>query len=107
MLIQGSNNPLVIKFDQDVDGLSGLVVTLWTDSAAPQRIKTWTLAEMEVEGNEAVCPITEAETAAIEAATVMVEAKGLNEDGYTVFWDAYKLKVKSRRDRVITLTGVS
>ena len=25
MLIQGSNNPLVIKFDQDVDGLSELV----------------------------------------------------------------------------------
>lgn len=108
MLIQGSNNPLVIQFDASVADIHTLVVTLWSD--APGRVgkllKKWKTEDMIVSGNTAICPITETETRAIPPGSLVLEAKGLGENGYTVFWSAYNVDVLSRRDKVITLTGV-
>lgn len=106
MLIQGSNNPLVIQFDADVDNIPVLVVTLWTDAPGHvgRPLKAWELADMTVSGDTAVCPITEAETKAYPAGQLVLEAKGLDGDGNTIFWDEYKLDVKNRRDKVIILT---
>ena len=106
MIIQGSNNPLVIKFDMDISTIPRLVVTLWSDmpgySARP--VKLWENADMVIDGDTAACPITEAETKALSATTLVLEAKGLDGDGNTVFWDQYRLDLLKRRDRIITLT---
>lgn len=103
MMIQGSNNPLVIQFDQAVDSLPQLVVSLW--SASGESLKTWALPDMMVSGDTAVCPLTEAETANIGGAKVTLEAKGLDGSGNTVFWDSVNVYVKTRQDKVIRLTG--
>lgn len=104
MIIQGSNNPLVIQFDADVSGCAKLVVSLW--GASGDAVKTWSLDDgMLVHGDTAVCPITEEETAAIGGAKVTLEAKGLDGEDNTVFWHAVDVYITQRRDRVIKLTG--
>jgi hypothetical protein len=105
MLIQGANNPLVIQFDDSVDDMPTLVVTLWCDAinkgAAP--VKTWTRQDMMISGDTAVCDLTEEETAALPTAQYVVEVKGLDPDGNTIFWDECKIDMKRRRDKIIRL----
>jgi len=105
MIIQGSNNPLVIQFDASVAEMPVLVVTLWSDTAMypTKMIKRWNTEDMTIQDNTAICPITEAETKAIPNGTLILEAKGLDENGNTIFWDQYPLDVKTRRDKIIML----
>lgn len=106
MIIQGSNNPLTIVFDASVAALPALVVTLWSDKPGhnTEPLKTWTLEDMDVSGDTAVCPLTEDETRQLPDGRLTIEAKGLNGDGETVFWDAAVVDVRGRRDKIITLT---
>lgn len=106
MIIQGSNNPLVIQFDTSIADMPVLVVTLWSDTAMypTKMIKRWNTEDMTIEDDTAICPITEQETQHIPNGTLILEAKGLDENGNTIFWDQYPLDVKTRRDRKIMLS---
>ena len=108
MIIQGSNNSLVIQFDQSVTDIPTLVVTLWRDliGRGSQKVKEWQKSDMTVDGDTVICEITEAETAALPAQQMVIEAKGLDGSGNTIFWDEYRVDVKNRRDKVIRLTEV-
>jgi hypothetical protein len=105
MIIQGSNNPLVIQFDANVEGMPVLVVTLWSDTAGypTKLVKRWNTEDMTIEENTAICPISEIETKNIPGTKLVLEAKGMDENGNTIFWDQYPLDVKTRRDRIIML----
>lgn len=105
-IVQGSNNPLVIKFDAPVDEIPTLIITLWRDmpGLGAANIKKWETADMLINGDTAVCQMTERETRELPPAPLMLEAKGLDANGNTVFWDEYRVDVKRRRDKVIRLT---
>ena len=106
MIIQGSNNPLVIQFDQSVAAIPTLIVSLWADSPGrgSHLIKEWRRDDMTVDADTVVCAITEEETKALPGQRLILEAKGLDASGNTIFWDAYPIDVKNRRDKVIQLT---
>ena len=106
MIIQGSNNPLVIQFDTSVSDMPKLVVTLWNDEAGyPYKpLKSWDETQMTIDDDTVVCPLDEAETKEYPNGRLIIEAKGLDSDMNTIFWDQYPLKVKERRDRIIKLT---
>lgn len=109
MIIQGSNNPLVIQFDASIADMPSLVVTLWADKTdkfrqSPVLVERWDIEDMIIENDTAICQISEDKTKNISAEYLILEAKGLDSDGNTIFWDQYKLDVKPRRDRIITLT---
>lgn len=107
MLVQGSNNPLVIKFDQDVSAIPTLLITLWCDSNprySDAPIKTWETDDMTISGDTVTVGLDEDETAAIPAVRLVLEAKGLDSNGKTLFWSAYPIDVLNRHDKVITLT---
>ena len=109
MIIQGSNNPLVIQFDISVADMPALTVTLWVDKENKceqysEKIKQWNKSDMTIQDDTIICPITEEETKNISARYLILEAKGLDSNDNTIFWDQYKLYVKARRDRVISLT---
>ena len=106
MIIQGSNNPLTIKFDADVSNMEKLIVTLWSTNAArrDKLIKRWDKnINMTVQKDTAICPIEENETAILPDEQLVVEAKGL-QNGQTVFWSQYSVDVLRRRDRIIYMT---
>ena len=103
MIIQGANNPITIQFDASVADLPALVVTMWHDKqTAP--VKTWTLEDMTVSEDTAVCPITEEDTRALPPGYVVIAVKGLDANGETVFWDEARVDILSRRDKAVTLT---
>lgn len=103
-LVQGSNIPLTIQFDASVENLPKLVVTLWSDLRKGAPLKTWETDDMTISGDTAICPLTEDETARMPKYTLVVEAKGLDANDQTVFWDEYPINVVMRRDRIIKLT---
>lgn len=107
MVIQGSNNPLVIKFSTSVEDLTELVVSLWDKSKSRDNgrfLRSWRKADMTISGDTAVIPMTEQLTQSLPPTSIFVLAKGLNEEGETVFWDEYVLPVKARLDKGISLT---
>ena len=106
MIIQGSNNPLTIEFSEDVSALPELVVTVWSDTPKYQAsaLKTWTKSMITVNGNTALCPWTERETSRLPAGKVVVEVKGLDGSGNTVFWDSYLVDVVMRHDKGVYLS---
>ena len=105
MIVQGSNNPLVLTFDQSVDDIPSLSVTLWSATGRLTRpLKAWTRADMMINGATVVCPLTEDETKNLVSTNLILEAKGLDGDGNTIFWDEYPIDLHKRRDRMITLT---
>lgn len=106
MIIQGSNNPLVIQFDAVITEIPTLIVTLWKDKAGytSELVKQWETGDMIIENDTAVCLLTEDETRKFSSKEMYIEAKGLDENGNTIFWDEYKIDIKKRRDRIIKLT---
>lgn len=106
MIIQGSNNPLVIQFDTSVEDIPVLVVTLWNSdiSCPPKMIKRWDAEDMIIDNDTAICPLDEEDTCRLHQGQVVLEAKGLDTNRNTIFWDEYKLDIKARRDKVIKLT---
>lgn len=105
MIVQGSNNPLVLTFDQSVDDIPSLSVTLWSAAGHGNGpIKAWATADMMINGDTVVCPLTESETANLVPAKMILEAKGLDSEGNTIFWTEYPIDLCKRRDRIISLT---
>lgn len=100
-IIQGTNAPIELVFDQDLSQVTALAVSAW--SLAGRLVKEWSLDEVVIEGQTVYCPLTEAESAKLPSAGMVMEAKGLNEAGETVFWSRIKVKVSRRFDRVIYL----
>lgn len=103
---QGSNNPLVIEFEEE-PGAPVLAISLWGDGRgqAEKPLKVWKTEDVTVDGRTIVCPLTEEETAGFPPSGVTLEIKGLDENGYTIFWEQMNVRVVARRDRIILLTG--
>lgn len=104
MLIQGTNVPLKVIFDADVSDIPVLVITLWGRNG--NKLREWDRDEMTIEGDTVSLPITESESAAFPAGTIILEAKGLSNGGSTIFWDEASIAIRARRDKVVRLTKV-
>lgn len=102
MIIQGSNNPITITFDSDLTDIPILVATLWLGRGI--MVKRWDKSDMGIDGEIVTLPLTEEETAQMGGGTIILDVKGLDEDGNTIFWEEAGLRVVPRRDHGITLT---
>lgn len=102
MIVQGTNVPLAVTFDEDVSSIPTLVATLWLKDGT--LIKQWEKSDMEIDGETVYLPLDESETVNIAPGFVSLEIKGLDDAGQTIFWEGAMVKVEGRRDRVITLT---
>lgn len=106
MIVQGSNNPIVLTFDSNVSDCDDLVVTCWdkTKSASGVMLKIWHKGDMQISGNMAVLPITQEDTRRFPDEEVVFAVKGLDADGETIFWDEKKVDILARSDKGIALT---
>ena len=108
MIIQGSNNPLVIQFDANISNIPKMVVSLWHDAPGYTKnpLKVWTENEMEIRNNIAICNITEDDTRSFPTTNLWMAVKGWDADGTTIMWDEIMVDVKKRHDKNITLTRI-
>ena len=105
-ILQGSNDALVITFDQDVSGLADISVSLWAERTGSP-LKAWRKENVTIDaqdGTRVTCPLLEAESAAFPAGDITLEAKGLTIAGQVLFWERYPIKAGARFDRNIFLT---
>ena len=102
MIIQGSNNPITLTFDESVADIPTLVATLWAGYG--NMIKRWDKTDMGIDGETVTLPLSEEETAALSGGAIMLDVKGVDSDGNIVFWDEAGIRVLPRRDHSITLT---
>lgn len=103
MIVQGTKNPLVIQFDRDLSDIPTIIITMWSLSGS--LVKEWDTEDVTIEGDTAICPLTEAESKDFPGTVVTLEAKGLDADGAAVFWDRMDVKMVRRNDRNISLEG--
>lgn len=102
MIIQGSNNPITLTFDESVADIPTLVATLWAGYG--NMLKRWDKTDMGIDGETVTLPLSEEETAALSGGAIMLDVKGVDSDGNIVFWDEAGIRVLPRRDHSITLT---
>lgn len=103
MIIQGTNIPLTITFDADLADIADIVVTMWRRKGV--ELKRWTKADMSIEGDTAILPITEEESASWPEGYNTLSVKGLDENGQTVFWEEAPILVEGRNDKSVRITG--
>ena len=104
MFVQGSNEPLVITFDESVEHLTKILVTVWCEDGGEKLVKSWRENDMQIAQNTIICPLTEKETAAFKPPTLAVNIKGLDENGTTMIYEEILIDVMARHDGGITLT---
>lgn len=99
IIIQGSNVPIVVTFDDDVSSLEKIAASLWYGKTL---LKEWEDNDITVDEDTATFPLDEDETKEFQSGMVTFELKGVNQ-GVTVFWKKAKLKVIERHDKVIDM----
>lgn len=104
-IYQGSNNPLVVLLEMTAAELTAVSVTLWCDEPeyAGTPLKAWSTEDVRFDDRAIICPWTDEETAVLPAKKLILEAKGLDENGNTVIWEQFDIYVRARRDKDIDL----
>ncbi len=99
MIIQGTNIPLKVTIDENVDSYQDFVASLWIQG---KETKSWrkTKGEIIADGTTAILPLDEDETKEFKKGTAKLLVKGLNFYGETVFWEEEEVTIVARDDRI-------
>lgn len=100
MLIQGTNVPIQVTFDNDVSTFKKIVATLWMNN---KLVKQWDTDDMTVAGTTITLPLDEDETRNFKQGKARLEIKGRNSTDQTVFWEEATIEVVGRSDKDIDL----
>lgn len=98
MIIQGTNIPIEIEVDEDVNSYRDFVATLWIQG---KQVKKWQKTEgtMIVDGTSVKLPLDEDETRDFKKGKAKLLVKGLNFYNEIIFWDEATIEIMSRDDR--------
>lgn len=103
MIIQGSNQPIVIRFGDDIKtNVSDLKVSLYTVGKV---LKDWNMEDLNISGENAVAGLTQEETVAFPTGACYIEIKWLDLDGITQFNKIVKDQIVYRSDKRIMEVG--
>ena len=97
MLIQGTNAPLIIEFDSNVDVIDMSIALIMGDKA----IKRWGKSDVTIEGVFVYCSLTQQETIEMPTGTAVLEIKWTNRDGEVQFADRASVRIVKRIDNTI------
>ena len=102
MIIQGSNEPIVITFDSDVSEIREWSVSLYGEDkrgAPTVLLKHWDTADLVMDGMQAYAPLTEDETLEFHPCVASLEIKWLDSDNN--IWHPYvaRIRISGRNDK--------
>ena len=99
MIIQGSNQPLLIIFDDDIrENVQDLSVSLYVMGG---ELKHWDMPDLIIDGDTATAKLTQEETASFPAGACHIEIKWLDLDGVTQFNKIISDQIVYRSDKRI------
>lgn len=100
MLIQGSNAPIIIEFDEDTKNIIDLSVVLIKEE---NELKKWGKADVTLEGTNCYCPLSQADTINFTTGYGVLEVKWTNKKGEVNFAEIVNIKIEKRHDKTILL----
>lgn len=107
LFVQGSNNPLMIEFSASIENIPKMIISLWSNIVGQGvPLKVWHKSDIVINDTIAICPLTEDETARFPGYQVELLVKGLDANGYTIFWRRFNVDVEHRQDKIFKLTQV-
>lgn len=102
VIVQGSNNPLTVQFEDTVAGIPDIVCTMWREITL---IKKWEKTDMLIDDDTIICPLSAEETAALIPTPHDILIKALDSDGNTLIYVDLRINVVARNDKDIELTA--
>ena len=101
MIIQGQNEPIIVELTQTISPTK-LHALLYDRSG--KKLKHWELADVTINENMVILPISESESVQWPACKANFEMKWLNTDGIIDFVPVQHIDIEARQDRDL-LTG--
>ena len=99
-IIQGSNAPLIISFDE-FPAISKLSVGLY--QANGELLKQWHMEDVKISNGSIACPLTQEETAAMPEGHAFIEVKLAGLSGEIIFYERENTLVARRYDKGVIL----
>ena len=100
MILQGTNIPITVEFEQSVEGFPKLVATLWGQG---KLLKKWEKPDMTISTSVIQLPVDEDETRKWKKGKAKLDIKGLNQLNQTVFWEDAIITIEPRDDKDVDL----
>lgn len=107
MIIQGSNAPIILCFEEEFERVSDISVALIKDNRLNGRpnivVHRWGLEDIELHEDErtAICPLTQEETLSFPEGKALLEVKWLDSDGDVWMGCTVKTEIGKRFDKTI------
>lgn len=98
MIIQGSNAPMLLIFDEDASCFSDLSVLL---SRGGRKLRHWTMEDLQIDGSVVTVPLTQEETMVFPEGECTIEVKWLDSEGETQFAEVVRDTIAGRRDKTL------
>lgn len=95
-IIKGTNEPIVLEFEMDIEAekISALLYSTFCEKT----LKHWDKEDMEIDGKTIKLPMREDETLDFQVGVCVLEMKLLDENNNIVFFDSVKGNVINKRD---------
>ena len=100
MIIQGSNSPVQVMFDDlsSIVDYSIALIQLDERHHTESVLKHWGTGDLEFDGNTVYAPLTEHETLSFPPGVVSLEIKWIDEDSDIYHTKVYRLRIAPRGD---------
>lgn len=102
MIIQGTNEPIIIQFDGDTSAITDISIALYHRD---NLLKKWTMSNLTIDGDVVIAPMTQEESMGFIPGDAHLEVKWI-EDGVTQFAEISDAFVEQRCDNTILRSEV-
>lgn len=103
MLIQGTNAPIIIEFDDVITDIIDISVILAKDNKV---LKKWGKADVRLEGTNCYCPLEQEDTINLPVGSATLEVKWTNDKGEVNFAETALVKIEKRVDSTILVEAL-
>ena len=101
MIVQGSNEPIIIEFDFE-SNIKKVNIALFDNSS--NKLKSWSFTDKDILDNVVIAPLSETETMNFPDGIIHLEVKWLDDDD--VIWNTNVISVRcSKRDDKSLMLG--
>ena len=99
MIIQGTNNPLIFTFPEEMKSIKDIEICLYSENI---ELKHWTLTDIVFKDEYTIeAPLTQEESVLFPVGKCTIEIKYMDKTGYTVFAKTINNAIVHRFDHTI------
>lgn len=103
MIIQGSNSPIMLEFENDKSEITDFSAALFRGQSGGE-LKQWQMDDIEISGNLIFLPLTQEETMGLPAGQLILEIKWVDEKN-VCFAKLVLMAVQKRNDKTVFTLG--